>query len=71
MRDVRGPLPGDPGTGVKRRGSSPTLSKQRSAYFEREFGSERRDGGGVGSGESVRGRSVVVAEIKTNVFVSI
>lgn len=68
LRDVRGPLPGDPGTNVKRRGSSPALAKQRSAYFEKEFGSERRDGGGMGEG--VKGRSMVIAEIKTNVFVS-
>lgn len=67
LRDVRAPLPGDPGTGVKRRGSSPTLAKQRSAYFEKEFGGERREGSG--GGQSVRDRSIVVAEVKTNVFV--
>lgn len=68
LREIRKPLPGD--GGVRRRGSSPALSRQRSQYFEQVFGSLRDDASGYGYGEGPREKAVVLAEVKTNVFVS-
>lgn len=66
LRDVQKPQPADP---LKRRGSSPQLVRQRSQqYFEQAFGS-RRDGQVVDREERVRAMAMVIAEVKTNVFV--
>lgn len=67
LREVRQPPPGD--GGVRRRASSPTLSKQRSLYFEQAFGTDR-SGDADHVDEGPRERSTVLAEVKTNVFVS-
>ncbi|KAI6779567.1 uncharacterized protein J7T54_002835 [Emericellopsis cladophorae] len=58
LRDVRNPLPGD--SPLRGRGSGPGLSKQRSNYFDKVSGA---------NGDTRQGTAVVVAEVKTNVFV--
>ncbi|KAG9253947.1 Tautomerase/MIF superfamily [Emericellopsis atlantica] len=58
LRDVRDSPPGE--SSLRRRDSGPGLSKQRSKYFNRVFGA---------NGDTRQTRAVVVAEVKTNVFV--
>ncbi len=57
----------DNGSSVRRRASSTALNKQRSLYFERAFGAGRA---ASDLGSSARDKAVVLAEVKTNVFVS-
>lgn len=66
MRDVHSPPPGDVRR-LGRKASGPELSKQRSQYFDEAFRSgslsESKD-------ELLPMSSFILAEIKTNVFVS-
>ena len=80
LREVRQPPPGDSRGSTtntsaigghqdrRRRAASPSLSKQRSLYFEQAFGSER-SGENEGVDQGPRDRATVLAEVKTNVFV--
>ncbi|KAH8169556.1 macrophage migration inhibitory factor (MIF) domain-containing protein [Sarocladium implicatum] len=66
MRDVHSPPPGDVRR-LGRKASGPELSKQRSQYFEEAFrsrhASDARD-------DAISVSSIILAEIKTNVFVA-
>lgn len=52
---------------MRRRGSSPGLGRQRSRYFEHAFGTSRDT---AELEERVKSQAMVIAELKTSVFVS-
>lgn len=67
MRGVDRPLPGDM---LYRRKSQaqPALAKKKSAYYENEFAATRESNPAL---DRVRNEAIVMAELKTNVIVSI
>lgn len=66
MRDVHSPPPGDVRR-LGRKASGPELSKQKSQYFEDTFRSKYTSGP---HDEGLLLPAVILAEVKTNVFVS-
>ena len=65
MRDVHSPPPGDVRK-VGRKASGPELSKPRSQYFEEAF---RSKPAGDATKETTSASSIVLEEVRTNVFV--
>jgi hypothetical protein len=53
---------------IKRRVSSPMLPRQRSRYFEQVFATSRETAPRADE-EAIRAQSMVLAELKTNVYV--
>lgn len=66
MRDIDRPPPGDIGTKPRKDPSKPSLSHQRSAYFEEAFAVKDEDPAKA----RVRSEAIVMANVKTNVIVS-
>lgn len=67
MRDTSRPPPGDVSANKKRTQSKPELTKQRSHYFDDAFAVKETHP----AKDRVLSESIVMADVKTNVIVSL